>query len=133
MHGAGIYRQRYGLDPGLGLERAAEAQAEVDAFVAEQEAKFGGSPASGGPTTSCSSSSTGCRCTSACATSRRASRPSCRATAWSRSRRGTCRIEPYPFATSPGHFTLARRVIPKAGAPDLRYVEPELTAITVEG
>jgi hypothetical protein len=40
MHGAGIYRQRYGLDPGLGLARASEAQTEVDAFVAEQEAKF---------------------------------------------------------------------------------------------
>jgi hypothetical protein len=44
MHGAGIYKQRYGLDPGLGLARAAEAQEEVDAFVAEQEAKFGGEP-----------------------------------------------------------------------------------------
>src|SRR5256885_17036255 len=44
MHGAGIYRQRYGLDPGLGLQRAAEVQPEVDAFVAEQEAKFGGDP-----------------------------------------------------------------------------------------
>lgn len=44
MHGAGIYRQRYGLDPGLGLARAAEARGEVDAFVAEQEAKFGGDP-----------------------------------------------------------------------------------------
>lgn len=40
MHGAGIYRERYGLDPGLGLERAPEVQEEVDAFVAEQEAKF---------------------------------------------------------------------------------------------
>jgi hypothetical protein len=44
MHGAGIYKQRYGLDPGLGLQRAAEVQDEVDAFVAEQEAKFGGRP-----------------------------------------------------------------------------------------
>ncbi len=42
MHGAGIYRQRYGLDPGLGLSRAAEVQDHVDAFVAEQEAKFAG-------------------------------------------------------------------------------------------
>ncbi len=42
MHGAGIYRGRYGLDPGLGLVRAAEVQDDVDAFVAEQEAKFGG-------------------------------------------------------------------------------------------
>ena len=38
MHGAGIYRQRYGRDPALGLSRAAEAQELVDAFVAEQEA-----------------------------------------------------------------------------------------------
>jgi Protein of unknown function (DUF3891) len=38
MHGAGIYRQRYGADPGLALTRAPEVQALVDAFVAEQEA-----------------------------------------------------------------------------------------------
>jgi hypothetical protein len=44
MHGAGIYRQRYGLDPALKLTRAPEVQAEVDAFVAEQESKFGGAP-----------------------------------------------------------------------------------------
>ena len=44
MHGAGIYRQRYGLDRALGLARAAEVQDEVEAFVAEQEAKFGGDP-----------------------------------------------------------------------------------------
>jgi len=40
MHGAGIYRQRYGRDPALGLTRAAEVQELVDAFVAEQEAGF---------------------------------------------------------------------------------------------
>ncbi len=38
MHGAGIYRQRYGSDPGLQLTRAGEVQELVDAFVAEQEA-----------------------------------------------------------------------------------------------
>jgi hypothetical protein len=37
MHGAGIYRHRYGRDPGLGLSRAEDAQRLVDAFVAEQE------------------------------------------------------------------------------------------------
>jgi hypothetical protein len=37
MHGAGIYRRRYGSDPSLGLSRAAEVQGLVDAFVAEQE------------------------------------------------------------------------------------------------
>jgi hypothetical protein len=44
MHGAGIYSERYGLDPGLGLTRAPEVRDEVDAFVAEQEEKFGGEP-----------------------------------------------------------------------------------------
>lgn len=44
MHGAGIYRQRYGLDPGLSLTRAPEVQDLVEAFVAEQEARFGGDP-----------------------------------------------------------------------------------------
>ena len=40
MHGAGIYRQRYGADPALALTRAPEVQELVDAFVAEQEAGF---------------------------------------------------------------------------------------------
>src|SRR4029079_19606648 len=44
MHGAGIYKQRHGLDTARGLNRAAEVQDEVDAVVAEQEAKFGGHP-----------------------------------------------------------------------------------------
>src|SRR4030095_14607968 len=44
MHGAGIYKQRYGVDTALGPSRAAEVQGEVDAFVAEQEGKFGGEP-----------------------------------------------------------------------------------------
>ena len=41
MHGAGIYRQRYGTDPGLRLTRAPEVQALVDAFVEEQESTYG--------------------------------------------------------------------------------------------
>jgi hypothetical protein len=40
MHGAGIYRRRYGLDESLGLSRAPDVQSQVDAFVAEQEASF---------------------------------------------------------------------------------------------
>jgi Protein of unknown function (DUF3891) len=42
MHGAGIYRQRYGSDKGLSLSRAAEVQPLVDAFVEEQEASHPG-------------------------------------------------------------------------------------------
>ena len=37
MHGAGIYKQRYGEDPGLRLSHAEEVAELVDAFVAEQE------------------------------------------------------------------------------------------------
>jgi len=40
MHGAGIYRQRYGTDPALALTRAPEVQELVDAFVAEQEERY---------------------------------------------------------------------------------------------
>jgi hypothetical protein len=40
MHGSGIYRQRYGTDPALGLSRAAEVQSLVDAFVEEQESTY---------------------------------------------------------------------------------------------
>src|SRR5205085_3585318 len=40
MHGAGIYRQRYGRDPSLRLLRAGEVQRLVDAFVNEQEAGY---------------------------------------------------------------------------------------------
>jgi hypothetical protein len=40
MHGAGIYRQRYGSDASLGLTRAPEVQTLVDEFVEEQEAGY---------------------------------------------------------------------------------------------
>lgn len=37
MHGAGIYKQRYGEDPGLKLSHADDVRELVDAFVVEQE------------------------------------------------------------------------------------------------
>jgi hypothetical protein len=40
MHGAGIYRQRYGHDLGLSLTRVADARELVDTFVDEQEAAY---------------------------------------------------------------------------------------------
>lgn len=40
MHGAGIYRGRYGLQPELKLTFAGEVQELVAAFVAEQESTF---------------------------------------------------------------------------------------------
>jgi hypothetical protein len=41
MHGAGIYRQRYGSDPALSLTRVGETKEAIDAFVSEQEAAYG--------------------------------------------------------------------------------------------
>jgi hypothetical protein len=41
MHGAGIYTGRYGTQPSLRLTFAPEEQVAVDAFVAEQEATHG--------------------------------------------------------------------------------------------
>jgi uncharacterized protein DUF3891 len=40
MHGAGIYRRRYGRDPGLTVTRAEAHRQLVDGFVEEQEAHF---------------------------------------------------------------------------------------------
>ncbi|MBV8955556.1 MAG: DUF3891 family protein [Solirubrobacterales bacterium] len=40
MHGAGIYRGRYGSQPELTLTFAGEAREQVDQFVAEQESRF---------------------------------------------------------------------------------------------
>lgn len=40
MHGAGIYRQRYGAQPELKLSRAAEVMELVEAFVEEQESGY---------------------------------------------------------------------------------------------
>lgn len=138
MHGAGIYRQRYELDPGLGLARAAEAQDEVDAFVAEQEAMFGGEP--------------GERrrdyellqlfdrlslyfCMRDVEAGETAEVQGYRlepVAPWQ------VRIEPYPFAQRPVRFTLLRRVLPKrAWSQDafreaFSAGEPERVEITIE-
>ncbi len=48
MHGAGIYQQRYGADPGLSLSRAAAVQPLVDAFVEEQESAYAARAAAAG-------------------------------------------------------------------------------------
>jgi Protein of unknown function (DUF3891) len=132
MHGAGIYRQRYGLDPALALTRAPEVQEEVDAFVAEQEAKFGGDPGEhrrdyellqlfdrlslyfcmrdveGGEPADFQGY---------------ALEP---VGSW------RVRIGPYPFTQSPARFTLVRRVLPGSGAEDVLSAPPERVAITIE-
>ena len=132
MHGAGIYRQRYGLDQALGLARAAEAQEEIDAFVAEQEAKFGGDlgahrgeyellqvydrlslyfcmrDVENGE----SSEFQGYRLEPLAP--------------WH------VRMEPYPFTGESERFSLLRRVIPKTRRVDVLGTTPERGEITIE-
>jgi hypothetical protein len=132
MHGAGIYRRRYGLDPGLGLARAAEAEDEVEAFVAEQEAKFGGRP--------------GDRqadyellqlfdrlslyfCMRDVENGEEAELQGYRlepVAPWH------VRMTPYPFGDEPGRFSLVRRVVAKNGRPELLATPPGRVEITVE-
>jgi hypothetical protein len=132
MHGAGIYRQRYGLDTALGLARAAEAQPEVDAFVAEQEAKFGGEP--------------GERqaeyellqlfdrlslyfCMREVEAGEEAELQGYRLEPvgpWH------VRLAPYPFGEEPGRFSLLRRIVAKNGRPDVLATPPDRVEITVE-
>ncbi len=117
MHGAGIYRQRYGLDPGMGLARAAEVQDEVDAFMAEQEAKqlfdrlslyFCMRDLESGDAAELQ----GYRLEPIAP--------------WH------VRLTPFPFEQGPAHFSLTRRTIPKGSRVDLLSAAPEQIAITIE-
>ena len=132
MHGAGIYRQRYGLDPALKLTRAPEVQAEVDAFVAEQESKFGGAP--------------GARLDDYallqvydrlslyfCMRDVEAGEPAEfqdyqlePLAPW------RVRLSPYPFDEEPARFSLIRRLIPKDEPAAVLDRPPDNVAITIE-
>jgi hypothetical protein len=132
MHGAGIYRQRYGLDPGLGLQRAAEVQGEVDAFVVEQEAKFGGKPVDRWRDYEllqfydrfslyfCMRDVEGGEAAEVQGYRFEPVAP------WH------VLLEPYPFVERPARFSLLRRVVPKGRAGDLLTIEPERVEITVD-
>ena len=132
MHGAGIYRQRYGLDPGLGLARAAEAQGEIDAFVAEQEAKFGGEPGERWDDYEllqlfdrlslyfCMRDLDGGEQAELQGYTLAPVGP------WH------VRLSPYPFGDEVGRFSLVRRVVSKNGHVDVLGTPSERVEITVE-
>jgi Protein of unknown function (DUF3891) len=132
MHGAGIYRQRYGLDPALGLTRAPEVQDEVDVFVAEQEAKFGGDPGDHRPEYELLQlydrfSLYFCMRDVEAGESAEIQGYRLEPVApWH------IRCEPFPFAQSPAGFSLLRRVLPKSDTVDVLRTPVERLAITVE-
>jgi hypothetical protein len=129
MHGAGIYRQRYGLDPGLGLTRAAESQALVDEFLEEQEAKFG------------SELGERRRDYELLQLFDRLSLYFCMREGEPAELQGyrleplgawRIRMAPYPFGESPARFSLLRRVLAKDGPLDVLGAQPERVEIAIE-
>jgi uncharacterized protein DUF3891 len=129
MHGAGIYKQRYGLDTALGLSRAADVQGEVDAFVAEQEAKFGGDPKSRWDDYELLQLFD------------RLSLYFCMRDGEEAELQGYriepvgpwhVRLSPYPFGDGAGGFSLVRRVIPKNGDVDVLGTSTQRVEIRVE-
>ncbi|MGE5273689.1 MAG: DUF3891 family protein [Verrucomicrobiota bacterium] len=132
MHGAGIYKQRYGLDPSLGLSRAAEARKEVDAFVAEQEAKFGGDP--GDREADYELLQLFDRLSLYFCLRDLEGGEAAELQGYTLEPVGPWRVKlaPFPFAESPGSFSLLRRVIPKNGSVDVLAAPPQETTITIE-
>ena len=140
MHGAGIYRQRYGLDPALPLLTEAHAhKATVDAFVEEQELGYERRVDQTG-----ASEDERRRdyellqlydrlslyfCMKDVEAGEEAELQGYRlepVAPW------RIRIDPYPFADSPARFSLLRRLVPKNGRPDVLAVEPERVELSLE-
>lgn len=141
MHGAGIYRQRYGRDLSLGLSRAAAAQELVDAFVAEQEAGYDARREQADV-----SDEERWRDYELLQLFDRLSLYFCL-----RDVEGECiepielqghllelvapwrvRMQPFPFGESPARFALERRLLPKGRAVDVLATPVERVAITIE-
>jgi hypothetical protein len=132
MHGAGIYRQRYGLDPGLVLTRAPEAQEEVDAFVSEQEAKFGGEPGKHRGDYELLQLFDRLSLYFCMRDVEAGERADIQGYSLEPVGPWHVRISPYPFAESPARFSLVRRILPRSGTVDVLSTLPERVAITLE-
>ncbi len=139
MHGAGIYRQRYGRDPALGLSRAAEVQELVDAFVAEQESGYPARIARTGV-----SDDDRWRDYELLQLYDRLSLHFCMRDAeageaaelqgYELDPLGPWRIRmrPFPFDGDSATFALVRRIVPGDGPHDVLAIEPERVEISIE-
>jgi Protein of unknown function (DUF3891) len=141
MHGAGIYRQRYGRDPALGFSRAAEEQAIVDAFIAEQEGGYEERLAATG-----ASEEERWRDYELLQLYDRLSLYFCmrdvdadggepvelQGYALELLAPWRVRMDPFPFADSPARFSLVRRVLPKNGRAEVLATPAERVDVTIE-
>jgi hypothetical protein len=139
MHGAGIYRQRYGRDPGLVVSQAEAQRQLVDAFVEEQEARYPERIAETG---------TGDEerwrdyellqlydrlslyfCMRDVDRGEEAELQGHRLEPLGPWR---IRMQPFPFANGPARFSLARRIVPKDGRKDILALPLERAEISIE-
>jgi Protein of unknown function (DUF3891) len=150
MHGAGIYRGRYGTQPSLKLTFADEVREQVETFVAEQEELHAGLVARLG--VSEEERWTNYRLLQVydrlslyfCQRDVEAGEPDTlepvpcdyagAETALSLEPAGSwrIRIDPYPFSERPARFRLLRRVLPKDGLYDEESFRRELAAARLE-
>ena len=141
MHGAGIYQQRYGRDPALGLSRAAAAQELVDAFIAEQEGAYESRVGEVGVT-----DDERWRDYELLQLYDRLSLYFCMRDVESDGAEPVelqgytlellapwrVRMSPYPFGDSPARFELVRRVMPKSERAEVLATPVERVAIAIE-
>ncbi|MGN6167577.1 MAG: DUF3891 family protein [Solirubrobacteraceae bacterium] len=144
MHGAGIYRGRYGLQPELKLTFAEGARKQIDAFVAEQEGGFAERDAKTGIPEKQRREDYELlqiydRLSLLFCMNDALSPPAAEFTGYTfqPDGAGAISIDPFPFADEQ-HFSLLRRVLPKTRWPsntefrkDLLGTEPERTSISV--
>jgi Protein of unknown function (DUF3891) len=140
MHGAGIYRQRYGLDPALPLLTEAHAhKATVDAFVEEQESGYADRIAAIGAEEEERWRDFGLlelydRLSLYFAMKDVEAGESAELQGYRLEPVAPWRVrmDPFPFAESAARFTMLRRLVPKNGRPDVLAVEPEPVELVIE-
>ena len=144
MHGAGIYRRRYGADPGLVLTHAEDVRELVNRFVWEQEEAYPAREAAAGVDEQ--------RRLADYRLLQLYDRLSLHFCMRDVAREGAelqgtrvepagawrVRLDPFPFAEEPARFELVHRVLPKRKrsqrefARELLEIEPERVEIAIE-